>query len=60
MDVSLVLTHDCNLGCGYCYTGAKFPMSLKMGKLCETHTSSQSSEAMSQFQSIISLRKEHK
>src|SRR4051812_25500765 len=24
MDVSLVLTHDCNLGCGYCYTGAKF------------------------------------
>ncbi len=24
MDVSLVLTHDCNLACGYCYTGAKF------------------------------------
>lgn len=24
MDVSLVLTHDCNLGCNYCYTGAKF------------------------------------
>ena len=24
MDISLVLTHDCNLGCGYCYTGAKF------------------------------------
>lgn len=24
MDVSLVLTHDCNLGCSYCYTGAKF------------------------------------
>lgn len=24
MDVSFVLTHDCNLGCGYCYTGAKF------------------------------------
>jgi uncharacterized protein len=24
MDVSLVLTHDCNLGCAYCYTGAKF------------------------------------
>src|SRR5690349_552818 len=24
MDVTLVLTHDCNLGCGYCYMGAKF------------------------------------
>lgn len=24
MDVTLVLTHDCNLGCGYCYAGAKF------------------------------------
>ena len=24
MDVSPALTHDCNLGCGYCYTGAKF------------------------------------
>jgi uncharacterized protein len=24
MDITLVLTHDCNLGCGYCYTGAKF------------------------------------
>ncbi|MCS6797841.1 MAG: radical SAM protein [Myxococcota bacterium] len=24
MDVALVLTHDCNLGCGYCYAGAKF------------------------------------
>lgn len=24
MDVSLVLTHDCNLGCTYCYTGEKF------------------------------------
>ncbi len=23
MDVSLVLTHDCNLGCRYCYAGAK-------------------------------------
>lgn len=23
MDVTLVLTHDCNLGCGYCYAGAK-------------------------------------
>ncbi len=23
MDVTLVLTHDCNLGCGYCYGGAK-------------------------------------
>ena len=29
MDVTLVLTHDCNLGCGYCYAGDKFnrPMS---------------------------------
>jgi uncharacterized protein len=24
LDVTLVLTHDCNLGCGYCYAGAKF------------------------------------
>lgn len=24
MDASLVLTHDCNLGCSYCYTGRKF------------------------------------
>src|SRR5687767_2815126 len=24
MDVSLVLTHDCNLGCTYCYMGEKF------------------------------------
>lgn len=24
MDATLVLTHDCNLGCGYCYTGRKF------------------------------------
>ena len=24
MDVSLVLTHDCNLGCTYCYEGTKF------------------------------------
>ena len=24
VDVTLVLTHDCNLGCSYCYTGAKF------------------------------------
>lgn len=24
MDVSLVLTHDCNLGCTYCYAGEKF------------------------------------
>jgi uncharacterized protein len=24
MDVTLVLTHDCNLGCGYCYAGRKF------------------------------------
>ncbi len=24
MDVSLVLTHDCNLGCSYCYEGEKF------------------------------------
>lgn len=23
MDVSLVLTHDCNLGCSYCFAGAK-------------------------------------
>jgi uncharacterized protein len=23
MDVTLVLTHDCNLGCGYCFAGAK-------------------------------------
>jgi uncharacterized protein len=29
MDVALVLTHDCNLGCSYCYAGEKFtkPMS---------------------------------
>ncbi len=24
MDVTLVLTHDCNLGCTYCYAGRKF------------------------------------
>jgi uncharacterized protein len=24
MDVALVLTHDCNLGCPYCYAGEKF------------------------------------
>ncbi|HEY4116376.1 MAG TPA: radical SAM protein [Byssovorax sp.] len=24
MDVTFVLTHDCNLGCGYCYAGRKF------------------------------------
>jgi uncharacterized protein len=24
MDVSLVLTHDCNLGCTYCFAGEKF------------------------------------
>ena len=24
MRVTLVLTHDCNLACGYCYTGEKF------------------------------------
>jgi uncharacterized protein len=24
VDVTLVLTHDCNLGCAYCYAGAKF------------------------------------
>ena len=24
MDITLVLTHDCNLGCGYCYAGRKF------------------------------------
>lgn len=24
MDVTLVLTHDCNLGCSYCYAGKKF------------------------------------
>jgi uncharacterized protein len=24
VDISLVLTHDCNLGCTYCYTGDKF------------------------------------
>lgn len=24
MDVTLTLTHDCNLGCGYCYAGRKF------------------------------------
>ena len=24
MDVSLLLTHDCNLGCTYCYEGEKF------------------------------------
>ena len=24
MDLTLVLTHDCNMGCGYCYAGRKF------------------------------------
>ena len=24
MDLTLVLTHDCNLGCSYCYAGRKF------------------------------------
>jgi len=24
MNVTLVLTHDCNLRCGYCYAGRKF------------------------------------
>jgi uncharacterized protein len=24
VDATLVLTHDCNLGCSYCYTGRKF------------------------------------
>ena len=24
VDATLVLTHDCNLGCAYCYTGRKF------------------------------------
>ena len=28
MDVTLVLTHDCNLGCGYCYAGRKFRKSM--------------------------------
>jgi uncharacterized protein len=23
MDITLALTHDCNLACGYCYAGAK-------------------------------------
>lgn len=32
MDVTFVLTHDCNLGCGYCYAGRKFrkPMSTEV------------------------------
>lgn len=28
MDVTFVLTHDCNLGCGYCYAGRKFKASM--------------------------------
>jgi uncharacterized protein len=28
MDVSLVLTHDCNLGCSYCFAGKKFKQSM--------------------------------
>jgi uncharacterized protein len=28
MDVSLVLTHDCNLGCTYCFAGEKFRKSM--------------------------------
>ena len=36
MDVTLVLTHDCNLGCGYCYAGAKFnrAMSWEVAEKC--------------------------
>lgn len=36
MDVTLVLTHDCNLGCGYCYAGAKFSkrMSFETAQKC--------------------------
>ena len=36
MDVTLVLTHDCNLGCGYCYAGAKFNrrMSPEIARRC--------------------------
>lgn len=30
MDVTFVLTHDCNLGCGYCYAGAKFNKRMPM------------------------------
>lgn len=28
MDVTFVLTHDCNLGCSYCYAGRKFRKSM--------------------------------
>ncbi|MFO0667519.1 MAG: radical SAM protein [Polyangiaceae bacterium] len=28
MDVTFVLTHDCNLGCSYCYAGKKFRKSM--------------------------------
>jgi uncharacterized protein len=31
MDVTLVLTHDCNLGCSYCYAGRKFRRSMGQG-----------------------------
>ncbi|MSP59868.1 MAG: radical SAM protein [Myxococcales bacterium] len=30
MDVSLVLTHDCNLGCTYCYAGEKFRKAMSL------------------------------
>jgi uncharacterized protein len=34
VDVALVLTHDCNLGCPYCYAGKKFrkPMSREIAE----------------------------
>jgi len=31
VDVTLVLTHDCNLGCGYCYAGAKLNRPMPAG-----------------------------
>jgi uncharacterized protein len=30
VDVTLVLTHDCNLGCGYCYAGRKFKKAMPL------------------------------
>jgi uncharacterized protein len=30
VDITLVLTHDCNLRCGYCYTGRKFARAMPL------------------------------
>jgi uncharacterized protein len=30
VDLTLVLTHDCNLRCGYCYTGRKFATAMPL------------------------------